>query len=67
VVPVVQHADPAAPQGGEHVPFVHVPPFMHVPLFATHEPFVSQHPPFVHVVPPQHVLPAEPHAVHEPW
>jgi hypothetical protein len=62
----MQHACPAPPHGCPHVPLLHVPPFMHVPLFATHEPFVSQQPPFVHEVPPQHVWPAVPHAVHAP-
>jgi hypothetical protein len=63
---VVQHVWPVPPQDGAHVPPVHVSPFMHMPVFATHWPFVSQHPPLVHEVPPQQALPLVPHAVHAP-
>jgi hypothetical protein len=59
--PVVQHAFPAAPQGGTHVPLVHVPLFEQVPLLATHFPFVSQQPPFAQTLPGQHVCVAPPH------
>jgi hypothetical protein len=54
-VPVVQHAAPAAPHGGTHVPLLHMSPFMHIPVFATHLPFVSQQPPLVQTEPGQHV------------
>jgi hypothetical protein len=65
-VPVVQHAAPAAPHGGVHVPAVHVSPFMHVPVFATHLPFVSQQPPLAQIDPGQHVCPEPPQLWHVP-
>jgi hypothetical protein len=61
-----QQAAMFAPHGGTHVPLVHMPPFMQVPVFATHLPFVSQQPPLAHTLPGQHACVAPPHVWHVP-
>jgi hypothetical protein len=62
VLPGMQQAEPAAPHGGTHVPFVHTPaPLAHIPLFATHLPVESQQPPFAQTLPGQHACVGPPH------
>ncbi len=62
-----QHAAPAAPHGGTHVPFVQVPPFeAHVALLATHV-VPSQHPPLAQATEPvQHACDRPPQFWHVP-